>query len=315
MAKYFDYRTFFVGGQRVALEGQAVREIRFTQSAPAFGHDPNGTYHVHQAYVQVFSPEAAARPPMLLHHGGGMTGAVWETTPDGRPGWLQLSLAAGYRTYVIDNVERGRAGWPAVHRDALGPPLLRTEEEAWSLFRMGRREDHERRRPFAQQRFPVEALEAFTAQLVPRWLAHGAAGARALAELLQRSGPMVVVAHSQGAECVLAAVDACPERVLALVLIEPSATPESIDSLVQHRIPVALMTGDYLDCCALWQELDAAYRDLIDRIRGRGGTADHLDLNVEAGRGFSHLPMMDHGNDTAFARMDAWLGQQALRRA
>ena len=42
---------------------------------------------------------------------GGLTGACWETTPDGRPGWLHNFLSAGFAVYVLDNVERGRSGF------------------------------------------------------------------------------------------------------------------------------------------------------------------------------------------------------------
>jgi hypothetical protein len=56
-----------------------------------------------------------------------MTGACWEATPDGRPGWLTVFLRARLPVDVLDNVERGRAGWcclPDVwDGEPVGPPL------------------------------------------------------------------------------------------------------------------------------------------------------------------------------------------------
>ena len=38
-------------------------------------------------YAQYFLSEPPnGRPPLAFWHGGGMTGAAWETTPDGRQG-------------------------------------------------------------------------------------------------------------------------------------------------------------------------------------------------------------------------------------
>lgn len=45
--------------------------------------------------------------PLLLWHGGGMTGKSYETTPDGRPGWLSYFIRSGWKTYLSDAVERG----------------------------------------------------------------------------------------------------------------------------------------------------------------------------------------------------------------
>jgi hypothetical protein len=68
-------------------------------------------------------PPGQASPslPVLLWHGGGMTGFTWETTPDGRPGWLWRFLQAGYEVMVSDAVERGRSSWamfPQVYKEA-----------------------------------------------------------------------------------------------------------------------------------------------------------------------------------------------------
>jgi len=46
-----------------------------------------------------------------MWHGGGLTGVTYETTPDGREGWLNYFLRKGWSVYNSDAVERGRAGW------------------------------------------------------------------------------------------------------------------------------------------------------------------------------------------------------------
>ena len=37
-----------------------------------------------------------ARIPLLMWHGGGLTGVTYETTPDGREGWLNYFLRKGW---------------------------------------------------------------------------------------------------------------------------------------------------------------------------------------------------------------------------
>src|SRR6516164_1830273 len=39
-------------------------------------------------YVEVWVPKQVRQPyPIVMFHGNGQTGAVWQQTPDGRPGW------------------------------------------------------------------------------------------------------------------------------------------------------------------------------------------------------------------------------------
>ena len=77
--------SFHVGGRLVRLEGLPLRERVSTPGEPTYRMDPNGEIFSGQMYVQyvrLTAPKAAA--PLLLWHGGGMTGVSWETTPDGR---------------------------------------------------------------------------------------------------------------------------------------------------------------------------------------------------------------------------------------
>jgi hypothetical protein len=131
--------SFFVGGHIHRLEGLAKRERISTPGSPVHFIDPNGELMAGQMYVQyvrLAKPSAAA--PLLMWHGGGMTGVNWETTPDGRPGWQMFFLRAGFDTYISDAVERGRASWAPYPQVYTGSPYFRTAKEAWEeTFRFG----------------------------------------------------------------------------------------------------------------------------------------------------------------------------------
>src|SRR5947209_9572257 len=131
--------SFHIGGQIFRLEGLPERTRISTAGGPVHRVDPNGEIIVGQMYVQfVRLAEPKAPYPLLMWHGGGMTGANWESTPDGRTGWQMFFLRAGFDTYTSDSVERGRASWapyPQVYPDA---PYFRTaKERSEETFRFG----------------------------------------------------------------------------------------------------------------------------------------------------------------------------------
>src|SRR5882672_12037019 len=164
--------SFHVGGRTETLSGMPSKEIVFSPGAPPLKVDPNGEFEVEQMYVQfVKLAQPKAKVPILMWHGGGLTGVTWETKPDGKPGWQQFFLNAGYDTYVSDAVERGRASWARYPEIFKSEPIFRTKKEAWELFRMGPTyEPGGNRVAFEGQQFPVEALDAFMMQGVPRWV-------------------------------------------------------------------------------------------------------------------------------------------------
>jgi len=130
--------SFHVGGRQVTLSGLGRREFSYTEGAPSLTVDPNGDFEVEQLYVQyVRLSDPRGKYPLLLWHGGGMSGVTWETTPDGRHGWQMFFLRAGHDVYVSDAVERGRAGWARYPEVFEAEPFFRTKKEAWELFRVG----------------------------------------------------------------------------------------------------------------------------------------------------------------------------------
>src|SRR5579862_9047681 len=61
-------------------------------------------------YVEVWMPKQIRQPyPIVMFHGNGQTGAVWQQTPDGRPGWAYYLIEQGYVVYMVDYTARGRS--------------------------------------------------------------------------------------------------------------------------------------------------------------------------------------------------------------
>lgn len=287
-----DFGSYTAGGRLHRVTEGDPRDIRVTRDV-TLTFDPKGTFAVEHAYVQYFIPEPRLdAPPVVLLHGGGMTGTVWEATPDGRPGWLHLLLARGHEVHVIDNVERGRAGfmpglWP-------GEPVLRSLEDAWSLFRIGPPEGYDTGHPFPGQRFPADALAALAKTFAPRWLSTARQQAAAVKAVLDRVGPAILIAHSQGAEPAFEAIGQ-GARVAHLVLVEPSAEPDALSSLA--GTPVTLVTGDYLDIGPLWRTRSAAWQGFAQDLGALGTPVHRLASGHALAPGHSHLPMHDRGND------------------
>ena len=130
--------SFHVGGRTATVSGMPTRDVVFSPGAPPIKVDPNGEFAVEQMYVQyVKLAQPKAKVPILLWHGGGLSGVTWETKPDGKPGWQQFFLNSGYDVYVSDAVERGRASWARYPEIFKSEPMFRTKKEAWELFRIG----------------------------------------------------------------------------------------------------------------------------------------------------------------------------------
>jgi len=114
---------FYVGGQPTIVDGR--------------------TYVSHQMYVEVRIPaQQTHRYPIVMVHGGTMSGTNFTGTPDGREGWAQYFVRQGYAVYVVDQPGRGRSGYLAA---AYGPARVyflddRTAPEADGFWIWGARE-------------------------------------------------------------------------------------------------------------------------------------------------------------------------------
>ncbi|WP_454849067.1 hypothetical protein [Rhizobium binxianense] len=126
---------------------------------------------VDQVYASYIYPENQRYPyPILFNPGGGHSARFYDTTPDGREGWLTLFAREGFPTYGIDRVNTGRSGSDVCTLNAvrlgLAPiidiPITNrySAEAAWRIFRWGPKYGV----AYPNTQFPVEAADAYYPQ-------------------------------------------------------------------------------------------------------------------------------------------------------
>ncbi len=316
-----DMGSFHVGGRLARLEGMPPRERVSTPGGPVYNIDANGDIIVGQMYVQFVrleSPRGCG--PLLMWHGGGMTGAGWESTPDGRPGWQTFFLRAGFDTYVSDAVERGRASWapyPQIYPEA---PFFRTAKDAWEdTFRFGPRgswhTDPALRQTYPELRFPVEAFEAFLAQGVPRWGCNDVLTQASYDALIQRLDPgVIVLAHSQGGNFALSAALNAPDRVRAVIVLEPSGAPDPArsDAALLSHVPHLLVWGDNWQDNEFWRRSRPASEHWRGALVAARCDVTQIDLPKRGIAGNSHALMADHNSDEIAGIVLEWLTSRGL---
>lgn len=316
--------SFYVGGRMIRLEGLPARDRVSAPGGPVHHVDPNGEIVVGQLYVQyvrLSAPKAAA--PLLLWHGGGMTGATWENTPDDRPGWQMFFLRAGFDTYVSDAVERGRASFapfPQVYPEA---PYFRTAREAWEdTFRFGPpgswHPDPALRRTYQGLQFPVEAFEAFLSQGVPRWSCNDELTQTAYDALVRRLNcDVVILTHSQGGHFGLTAALHAPERVRAVISLEPSGAPDpaTSDAAIVKGTPHLFVWGDNWRHNSFWADSRPAAERWRDALAEASCDVTWIDLPERGMCGNSHALMADRNSDEIAGLVFDWMSARGLARS
>jgi pimeloyl-ACP methyl ester carboxylesterase len=184
-----------------------------------------------QIYAEYQIPARQTHPfPIVMVHGAIQTGTNFEGTPDGREGWAQYFLRRGYAVYVIDQPGRARASYQsAIDGPQRGPDLLDTERrftapqnfDLWPQAHL-----HTQWPGTGMKGDPV--FDQFFASQVPfapdRVIAQ-TQNRDALAALLEKIGPAIVMTHSQSGAYGWLIADARPDLVKALIQVEPSGPP------------------------------------------------------------------------------------------
>jgi pimeloyl-ACP methyl ester carboxylesterase len=311
-----DEGSFFVNGKVVTSQ--------YPGASLVTGPAAPGRITVNQMYVHYRIPAAKKGPTLVLVHGSNHSGVTYETTPDGREGWATYFLRKGFPVYVVDHSGRGRSGFdptpvnlvreqPAANPASLPTLFLATHERAWLNFRLGPSVGV----PFSGLQFPIEAMEHYTAQLVPNaettLAGVGANTVDALAGLLDKIGPAVVIVHSQSGVYGLDVVRKRASLVRALVSVEGGCdTFQAADAARFKSVPMLSLWGD--NSVGAKETVNGDKRRdgclaAVNAIKAAGGRAALLLLPEAGIKGNSHMMMMDKNNLQVADRLLKWLGE------
>ena len=191
-----------------------------------------------QMYVEYQIPAElrAGAYPIIMVHGGGHTGAGFQSTPDGRPGWADYFVGHGWPVYVVDQPGRAKSPYvDAVYGSLGSPPAVSQAQDLWAA---SEKASPAVRWPQAtlHTQWPGDGSHLHGDQVFDQYYAHLAPGigngalqerltANALVALLEKLGPSVVLIHSQPGTALWVMADTRPDLVKALVAVEPSGPP------------------------------------------------------------------------------------------
>ena len=307
--------SYFVGGERVTIAGSNPVAMEYWPGGPKLIYDPNGDFQAGQMYVQYTRIADPVVPyPVCMVHGGGGTGALWETTQTGEPGWEYMFLQNGFNVNVSDGVERGRASWAQFPEINPVPPCFNSYAERWTTYRLGPKYGES----YAGSRFDAAGYDTFIKSQVPRWTTSIPMAQKAYDQYVgDMKDGCIMLAHSPGGLFTVNAALAHPENVKAVVLIESSSTidVEKTDVSAFKNIPFLFVWGDFLGeeyCTPEYRWIgDFAYqgtmRKLHERIVELGGDSTWIHLPEMGICGNTHAMMQEDNSRQIADLVCDWL--------
>lgn len=274
--------------------------------------------------------------PLVFLHGAGQSQRTWQTTPDGREGFQNVFLRRGFPVYLVDQPRRGTAGRSTVPVTITPAP---DEHEIFERFRLGVWPDY-----FPGAQFPrdPESLNQYFRQITPDTGPFDLEViSDALAALLERIGPAVLVTHSQGGgPGWLAAIKS--RNVRAIVSYEPGSNfvfprgqvpppmPAATSPLAAlgvpaaqfeqfTRIPIMLVYGDNIAAQPVpqkgpdhWRVRLAMARSWAQAVNDQGGDASVVHLPEVGIHGNTHFPFSDLNNLQVADLLSSFLQRKQL---
>ena len=309
--------SFHVGGRIVEVSGKPVRMIVRQPGGPPSKLDPNGQYMVEQMYVQYFLPQnRKGKLPLLMWHGGGLTGVTYETKPDGGDGWLNIFIRKGWDVYNSDAVERGRSGFASLDVWPSEPTFL-PYADPFERFRIGDgagswNADPAKRKVLPGNQFPVEAYENYMKQTVPRWLTTDDAIIAAYIALVDKICPCVMLVHSQGGTFGFKVAEQRPDKIKAIVAVESATAGIVAKAAALKNTPVLMVFGDYVDQHPRWATFKKIDTEYANAIKPAAAPSIWINLPEIGIKGNSHMMMQDKNNAQIAEVIQKWLVGKGL---
>jgi hypothetical protein len=202
-------------------------------------------------------------------------------------------------------------------------PYFRTAKEAWEeTFRFGPsgswHVDPAARKSHQGLRFAADHFDAFLAQCVPRWgyndaLAHNAYSA----QLSRIETGAIVLTHSQGGNFGLTSAVNHPDRVRAVISLEPSGAPDPAlhNTSLLKNVPHLFLWGDYLDQHSFWVHSRPSVIRWRDALRDADCDVTWIELPSQGISGNSDALMADDNSDEIAGIVLHWLRAKNLVRS
>jgi pimeloyl-ACP methyl ester carboxylesterase len=118
-------------------------------------------------------------------------------------------------------------------------------------------------KPLPGSQFPIEAYENFTRQMVPRWTSTDAPTIAAYTLLVDRICPCVIVFHSQAGQFAFKVAQARPDKIKALVAVEPGSGGDPAEAAAlsgnSHMMMMDRNNLEVADVIQTWLEREGLY--------------------------------------------------------
>jgi len=149
---------------------------------------------------------------------------------------------------------------------------------------------------------------------VPRWTTNDVATVAAYVALVDKVCPCVVLVHSQSGQFGAAVAEQRPDKVKALIMVEPSNGGKVSQAANLKNTPVLAVWGDFVDQDPRWTRNRNVANAYFDAVRAGGGSVDTIDLPKQGIHGNSHMVMMDKNSDQVAGLIQKWLADKNLYR-
>lgn len=300
------------------------------------------SYYSDHAYVFYQIPVNAKAYPMVFAHGIEQFSKTWESTPDGRDGFQNIFLRAGYGVYLVNQPRRGNSA-KITQSIKLEPNF---SDEMWfNIFRIGVYPHYFDGVQFPRDKASLEQMfRQSTSTIAPKQDLE--LYAKAYATLFDKIGSAIFITHSQGGP-VGWKTALKTNNIKAIVSYEPggefpfpkgqmpelgrtltpSGKSEGIeisreDFLRFTKFPIIIYYGDFLikdkkdetkyPFSKAWTLRLELAREWAKLINANGGDAQVVHLPEIGIKGNTHFPFSDLNNAQIAELLKAWLKEKGL---
>jgi pimeloyl-ACP methyl ester carboxylesterase len=124
----------------------------------------------------------------------------------------------------------------------------------------------------------------------------------------------VILFHSQAGQFGYKVAQARPEKIRALIAVEPAGIGDAQQVARLAGIPTLVLYGDFIEQDPRWLTIRSNGVAFTDAVNKAGGKVDLVDLPKVGIKGNSHMIMMDKNSDEVAAYIQTWLERQGLFR-